>query len=511
MTYYDRLSAQDNSFLLMETHDVHMHVASTMVFDSGPLRTEDGGVDVSAILATLQAALPQIVRYRQKLQWIPFENHAVWVDDPNFDLEDHIRHTSLPKPGTPAQLKQLAARVMSQPLDRNRPLWETWVVEGLDGGDSFALITKVHHCMIDGASGVDLAQVLLSPSSEPLKVEALPLPAARPAPTPAELTRDEAWRRLSMPLQILRGARSFIDEAEDLKQELTIRGNALINMFSTGISADETPLNGKVGPHRAFDWLELSLDDLKEIRRVWGCSLNDVVLTIVTGAVRNYLIRRGVDPSRIEFKVSTPVSVRTEEQKGQLGNQVSSWIIPIPIELEDPKAQLDAIHEETSRLKETRQALAVEMIMKVAEVTPSTLLSLGAQSLSGPINTIVTNVPGPQFPLYCNGAKLKGIYPQVPLLENLGLGIALMSYDGKACWGFNTDPSLVPDGDLFVEKVKESVNAVRVAAGLPELVEPKVEPAKKKRKARSKKVAAKSNGSMDSGDKPAISAASARR
>ncbi len=461
---YDRLSAQDNSFLLLEGDNVRMHVASVLVFDAGPLRTDDGGIDFKAIRQTIEMALPEIHRYRQRLAWIPLENHAVWVDDAHFDLEYHVRHTSLPKPGSAAQLKKLAARIMSQPLDRNRPLWETWVIEGLDGGDSFALLTKIHHCMIDGASGVDLAQVLLSASPDPLPVRDIPTYMPRPTPSALDLAIDEARRRLSLPGEILRGVRSFVDEAEDLRAEVEVRAKALLGTMGVGLSADETPLNGKLGPHRAFDWLDVPLDELKAVRRAWDCSINDVVLTIVTGAVRGYLIRRGVDPTSLEFKVSAPVSVRSEEEKGKLGNQVSSWILALPIHLEDPRDQLRAIHEETSRLKETRQALGVQMMMQVAEFTPSTLLSLGAQSLSGPIYTIVTNVPGPQIPLYCNGARLKALYPMVPLMENLGLGIALMSYAGSVGFGFNSDPDLVPDADLFVEKIRESLEAVKTAA-----------------------------------------------
>ncbi len=464
MTRYERLSAQDNSFLLLERHDVHMHVASTLVFDAGPLRKQDGGVDMAAIRDTLLAALPVVPRYRQRLQWIPLENHAVWVDDPHFDLDDHLIHTALPKPGTRSQLKKLSARIMSRPLDRKRPLWETWVIEGLDSGRSFALVTKIHHCMIDGASGVDLAQVLLRPTAERIVVGEAPLPPPRPAPSTAALVLDETVRRLCMPLEIARGVRSFVEEADDLRHELSVRARALIGTFSTGLSTDDTPLNGKVGPHRAFDWLEVPLEELKAVRKAWECSINDVVLTIVTGAVRSYLLRHDVDPSAIEFKVSTPVSVRTESERGQLGNRVSSWVLVLPIEHADPRAQLDAIHRETTRLKETRQALGVEMMMQVAEWTPSTLLSLGARALSGPINSIVTNVPGPQMPLYCNGARLEAIYPQVPLLEGLGVGIALMSYDGRVFWGVNSDPEIVADADGFVAGLRESLEAVRRAA-----------------------------------------------
>ncbi len=463
---YDRLSAQDNSFLLFESHDVHMHVSSTLVFDSGPLRTPDGGIDVEAIKRTISASLHHIPRYRQRLAWIPFESHAVWVDDPHFDLDYHVRHTALPRPGTSEQLKKLSARIMAQPLDRRRPLWETWVVEGLDDGEGFALITKIHHCMIDGASGVDLSYILLSPSPEIPDLPEPPRFVPRPAPGPFELWRDEVSRRAALPFRAARSFRSFVDETEDVLAELQVRARALAELAGMGVKADESPLNGEVGPHRAFDWLEVPLEELKAIRKAWGCTINDVVLTVVTGAVREYLKLRGVDPARLDFRVSSPVSVRSEEERGRLGNRVSSWVLTLPIAEAEPKRQLDAIHAETRRLKESRQALGVEMMMQVAEWTPSTLLSLGAQSLSGPVNTIVTNVPGPPIPLYCHGARLHAIYPQVPLMQGIGLGIALVSYAGTVCWGFNSDPDLVPDAGVFVDQVRASLERVCRAAGV---------------------------------------------
>jgi WS/DGAT/MGAT family acyltransferase len=231
-----------------------------------------------------------------------------------------------------------------------------------------------------------------------------------------------------------------------------------------GMSADATPLNGSVGPHRRFEWWRVPLGELKAMRHALGCTINDVVLTVVTGAVREYLLLRGVDPERLSFRVSAPVSVRNAEERGRLGNRVSSWVIELPIREPDPLAQLAAIHAETARLKEERTALGVETIMKLAELTPSTLLSLGARAASGPINTIVTNVPGPQFPLYLQGARLLELYPQVPLLDSLGVGIALASYDGHVHWGINSDPELVPDADVFLEQLRAAYARVSSAA-----------------------------------------------
>jgi diacylglycerol O-acyltransferase len=461
---YDRLSAQDNSFLLLETPHVHMHVASTLIFEVGPFRTAEGGIDVARFKRATEAVLHRIPRYRQKLHWIPGFQHAVWVDDPRFNLDFHIRHTALPKPGSAAQLKRLSARVMAQPLDRRRPLWENWLVEGLEGGERFALITKIHHCMIDGASGMDLSQILMSTSPETPELERPPPFVPRQSPSRLELLRGEVLRTLGTPLRIARDLRRFSEETDDVRAELRTRLRAVVKMAGMGISAHRTPLNGAVGPHRRFDWWRVPLAEMKAIRRALGCTINDVVLTVVTGAVREYLILRGVDPSSITFRVSAPVSVRNAEQRGKLGNRVSSWVIALPLAYADPREQLAAIHTETARLKEERTALGVEMIMKLAEFTPPALLTLGARAASGPINTIVTNVPGPQFPLYLQGARLLELYPQVPLMESLGVGIALASYDGHVHWGFNFDPDVVPDADGFVEQIRAAYARVAAAA-----------------------------------------------
>jgi len=375
-----------------------------------------------------------------------------------------MRHTSLPYPGSDEQLKRLSARIMAQPLDRTRPLWETWVVEGLEG-DRFALITKIHHCMIDGSSGVDIAQIQMSMTPD-REIPEVPRYVPRPAPTRGELLRDAIMRRITMPLKALQGFSSFANETADLSADIGARLKILWNLAGMASKADKTPLNGRLSPHRSFDWLEMSLADVKAVRKGLNCSVNDIVLTVVTGAVREFFLRRGVNLSDIDFRVSTPVSVRKEDEEGKLGNRVSTWIISLPLECEDPRDQLEAIHDTTQELKHSNQALGVEMIMAIAEYAPSSLLSLGAQSISGPINTIVTNVPGPQFPLYLQGAELEALYPQVPLLENLGLGIALMSYNGRICWGFNADPDIVPDLEAFVRLIGESFVRVADVAGV---------------------------------------------
>ncbi len=463
---YDRLTALDTSFLIFEKPNQYTHVASTQIFDAGPLRRPDGGIDFARIRDAHERLLHRIPRYRQVIRWIPVYQHPVWVDDAEFNLDYHLRHTSLPRPGTDAQLKRLSARIMQQHLDRSRPLWETWVVEGLEG-DRFALISKIHHCMIDGVSGVDLIQVLLStdPHAE------LPDPPAyvpRPEPTRGELLRDEVQRRVTLPLRALQDFRAFASEAQDLRREIGVRLRAVRETLANASNASETPINQPVGPHRRWDWLKIDVAEIKQIRKKLGGSLNDVVLTVVTGGFRRFFQRRGLDVRELDFRVMTPVSVRSESERGTLGNRVSAWVIRLPLGEADPRKQLAAIEERTTELKETRQAIGATLLTEVAEWTPTTLLSLGARNnlRALPINTVCTNVPGPQELMYLCGARLLEAWPHVPLAENVGLGIALLSYDGKLHWGVTGDYDLVPDIADFIAALGEAYQDLRELAGI---------------------------------------------
>lgn len=459
---YDRLTALDNSFLLFEKPNAYTHVASTMILEAGPLRLEDGGIDFDAIKKAHAAILHRIPRYRQVLKWVPFTNQPVWVDDPEFSLDFHLRHTSLPKPGTEQQLKRLSARIMQQHLDRRRPLWETWVVEGLEG-DRFAIITKTHHCMIDGVSGVDILQHLLQPT-EDATLETPPEYVPRETPSGAELLRDEIWRRAILPFEVARDVSTFAREAKDFRHEVTSRFRAVASMLGASFGQpSETPINGPIGPHRRFDWHKTPIAEIKKIRRALGGSLNDVVLTIVTGAFRRFFTNRGMALADLDFRVMTPVSVRSESERGALGNRVSAWILDLPLDEADPEKQLERISKRTAELKESKQAVGADILTQVAEWTPATLLSLGARNATRllPFNTVVTNVPGPQFPMYMLGARLIEVYPHVPLVDNLGLGIALLSYDGELHWGVNADYGRVPDLDAFIDDLESAYQELR--------------------------------------------------
>lgn len=465
-SFYERLTALDSSFLLLEKRNSPLHVASTLTFAADPLRTDEGGIDAERIKKHMASELHRIPRYRQKIRWIPFTSRPVWVDDERFNIDYHVRHTSLPRPGTDEQLKRLSARIMEQPLDESRPLWETWIVEGLDGG-RFGLISKVHHCMIDGVSGVDLLKILLSPTEEVHELAKKSRFLPRRAPSNFELWRDEMLRRATLPLQLANGVRALVSEAEEARRETISRLRSAADMLGSTLSlAPDTPLNAPVSPHRRFDWLTMDLAEVKQIRRAFGCSINDVVLAVVTGAMQRFLQRRNMNPASVDFKVMSPVSVRSDAQQGKLGNQVSAWILELPLDEADPRDQIRTIAARTSELKEKRSAVGATVLTEAAEWGSSTLLALGARNVSRilPFNLVVTNVPGPQFPMYMLGAKLLNTYPLVPLVDNMGLGLAQMSYDGKLCWGFNADYDLLPDLPAIVRGTEEAFEELKALA-----------------------------------------------
>ncbi len=454
--HYDRLSAQDNTFLVGETPTAHMHIGGVSIYEISDLTTPLGGLDFAKLRAAVEGVLHRIPRYRQKLQWTPVFGNPVWVDDPNFNLDYHLRHTSLPGPGSAAQLKALSSRVMAQQLDRERPLWEFWFVEGLEGGDHFAMITKIHHCMIDGKAGVDLVQTLLSIKPEKEVLEPEPYTPRR-APSSQELLRDELLRRGAMPFLALQSFQNFREETGNLREELGLRVRALGELFGHALNPpSETPINGPLGPHRRFDWLSFPLEDVKALRRKASCTVNDVVLCTASGAFRRYLQLRNVEPSKLNFRAAAPVSMRSDAERGELGNRVSSWQVRLPIEVEEPIERLRIISELTRELKEKNHAIGIELMMNVAEWTPPVLLSLGAQAAGGQTNTIITNVPGPQFPLYLLGARLIDMFPMAPLLETMGMSTALFSYDGKINWGFVADYNQMPDLGSFAQAIEDA-------------------------------------------------------
>jgi diacylglycerol O-acyltransferase len=468
---YERLSALDHSFLLAEKPSVHMHVAAVQIFEAGPLKTNDGGVDFEAFERRVAAVLHLAPRCRQRIEWTPFEHHPIWVDDREFDLGEHVLLTRMPRPGTDEQFKAFAAEILEHQLDRSRPLWEIWVVEGLSG-DRFAVVSKFHHCMIDGALGADLLSILFSPSSE-VSVEAPEPYLPRRSPRGWELSRDSWQRWMDMPGDALRAARKFSRDTTTPWEDLATGAGSVGSLMGWAVRpASDSPLNGTLDARRRIDWTSTPLDDVRAVGKAAGCSLNDVVLATVAGAVRRFLIDRGTSAD-IDFRISAPINTRRSGEEKLPGNHVSAWIVPLPTGEEDPSRRITAIAGVTRELKRRRDGLGMEWLTAAAEWAPAAMLSLGVRLASGPINMVVTNVPGPAFPLFMLGARLEALHPVVPLLEGSALGIALFSYNGTLCWGFNAGHDLLPDLGTFVGHIDESFAELAGTFGVGAAVAPR--------------------------------------
>lgn len=464
--HYEPLTTADSPFLAFETPNCHMHLGGTAIFDARPLMTPEGGVDIDRIRAHVGSRLHLIPRYRQRLAYVPLENHPVWVDDEHFSLAFHVRHTAIPKPGNERQLKRLAGRIMSQQLDRDRPLWELWIVEGLEG-NRFALITKTHHCIADGISAVDLLTVLLSLDAAAPPVDEPPAWTPRPTPSARRLLRDTWLRRANLPLNVWAALRYVLQKPDRVWARVVEGTMATARTIGAGLPLpSETPLNKPIGPHRRLDWVALDLAELKEVKNRLGGTVNDVVLAIVAGAIRRFLRHRHVELERLHFRVVIPVSVRTVDQRGTVNNRASAWLMSLPIDEENPYARLVRVQETTLALKQSRQERGPAVLGEAAEMVGTAFLTLGVRLVSrlSPFNLIVTNIPGPQTPLYLLGAQLLAGYPLVPLFENQGLGIALFSYAGQVFWGVNADWELVPDVDEVARAIQASFAELRDAA-----------------------------------------------
>ncbi len=464
---YERLSPLDTSFLALETDDLHMHVAAVGIFEAGPLQRSDGSVDIDRIRALVESKMQYVPRYRQKLAWVPFERHPVWVDDPEFDLTFHVRHSSLPRPGTDEQLKEFVGRVASHNLDRAKPLWELWIVEGLTD-DRFAIVAKIHHCMIDGLAGVDLMAVMFNviPTGE---IEEIATWRPRPIPSGAELLAGEAGRRLRASIDLVKDLTGLVQDAERIAGSAGRRLRAVTHSLASGwlSSASATPLNGRMSPNRRIDWQVTDLNQIKAVKNAFGGTVNDTVLTVAAGAIRSFLQEaRDFPVEDLDYRVMAPVSVRSADQAGQLGNQVAMWLVSLPVSEPDPGERFRKVQQETQKLKETDQALGASTLAQLSTGAPSTLVALGARLAAGtmrPFNMTVTNVPGPQFPLYLLESRLLVQVPLVPLWAQHGLGLAQFSYDGALTWGLNADRDLVPDLRLFGEAIQASLDELSAA------------------------------------------------
>ena len=462
-SHSDRLSALDATFLAIESTNVHMHVGTVGIFAAGPLRSDGGGLDMARIRDLAEPALRENARFRQRLERVPVFDHWAWVDDARFDLDYHLRHTSLPEPGDVRQLKRLAGRIFSQKLDRGRPLWEMWFVEGLADG-RFAVITKVHHCMIDGISGVDLLAGFVQTSADARERSTSARFVPRPAPGPRQLFADELAHRASLPLRAAAGGLQLLRQPRRTLERMGHTTAAVGHALGAGFgSASETPFNQDIGPHRRFDWARMDLADVKEVKGRFGGTVNDVVLAVTAGALRQFLLRRAVSVDELDFHVMMPVNVRGEDQRGKLGNRVASVRARLPVDVHDPGRRMARVIEETRRLKGSDLVEGTELLETLSDFTATSLFAQLARlsTLTRSYNLTVTNVPGPQAPVDLLGARMEEVYPLVPLFSNQGLGIALFSYDQGLFWGFDADWDALPDLHDLVGAVQEELERLR--------------------------------------------------
>ena len=458
----DRLSALDVSFLNIEDETAHMHVASVLIFDGEAPSHED-------FTASVSRRLHLVPRYRQKIAELPLNaGRPRWVDDPHFNIGYHVARTALPKPGSEEQLRDLAGRIFSQQLDRDRPLWELWIIEGLEGG-RFAAISKTHHALIDGIAGVDLISVIFDTKPTPTVPPDPGRPwHPRPMPSTAELVAEALVDRATVPRETL-GAVS-----DALRRPREIAGGVVAQLVGVGAMAwaglrpaPASPYNRRIGPHRRFAWVRTSLSDLKAIKDTLGGTVNDVVLASVAGALGRHMRRHGVDTTDLTLRAFVPVSVRTDDQRGGTGNQVSGMIAPLPVGEEDPRRRLATVSEAMQVIKNSGQAVGAKALTDLTGFAPPNILSQASRLSARQrfVNLVVTNVPGPQDALYLGGRELRDVFPMVPLANNTALGIAIMSYHGRMNFGLHADWDVLPDLEDLAEDLERSLADLARAAG----------------------------------------------
>ena len=480
----DRLTPLDASFLHLEDSNQPMHVGCVMIFDGDAPEYDD-------FVGHVRSRLSMVPRYRQKLAPVPLgQGRPKWVDDDDFDICFHVRSTAVPAPGTERELKRLAARVFATNLDREKPLWEMWLVDGLSGG-RFAVVSKTHHAIVDGVSGMDILSVLFAPDDEEQRRESHEW-QPQPAPGGLHLLAEALVERATQPAEIFRGIRAVVRRPVKVARkafEYAVGAGALA--WAGLQPAPRTPYNARmVGSNRRFTWVRGNLDDVKSIKNAMGGTVNDVILTVVTRALRKHLLERGEDIDGLTMKAFVPVSMRSDEDRGgeKLGNQVGGIIAPLPVGCPNPQQCLDQISEAMGGLKKSGQPVGAQALTELTGFAPPNLID---QAVRLPIpqrfvNLVVTNVPGPQFPLHMAGRELLDIFPLVPIGNNMNLGIAIVSYNGTIDFGLVGDYSALPDLDKLGELFAEALTDLGEAAGVEVRADtPRTEP----------RVAGRTNGS----------------
>lgn len=456
----DPMSPLDASFLYIENENNHMHIAVVAIFEGPPPRGEE-------IEEMIASKLDQVPRYRQKVRFVPFDvGRPVWSDDHHFNLRYHVRHTALPSPGTDEQLQTLVGRVMSQQLDRSKPLWETWIVEGLEDG-SWAMLSKTHHCMVDGVSGSDLLSVLLDEAPD---VEHPPPRRwkAGPRPSAAALVGDAMLDSLRRPREGFAMLRKRLSAPGRLLHDLEELAEGFRAFRSSDDTKLESSLNGPIGPHRRWLWARTTVADVKKIRGAHGGTLNDVVLAAIALGFRELMRSRGEPLEGFSVRTLVPVSIRKQEERGVPSNRISAMLAELPMDIGDPVECLAAIREEMDGLKEHHQADATEALNSITGLASPVLLAMAARLFADfeqhAVQTVTTNVPGPRATLYAGGRRMRTAYPYVPLFGSVRIGVAIFSYAGHLTFGITGDYETAADIEVLAEGIEAGITNLLAAS-----------------------------------------------
>jgi diacylglycerol O-acyltransferase len=458
----DRLTGLDSSFLHLERAGAHMHVASVLIF-------EGASPSIQELTDHLVGRLDVVPRYRQRLAQVPLgQGRPVWVDDPHFNPGYHIRHTALPAPFDDETLKRLAGRLFSQRLDRTKPLWEIWLVDGMSE-DRFAVIGKTHHALVDGISGVDITTVLFDTRPDPEGTGSARGWVARPLPSRAQLLADAIVERATVPREMVRGVRALVRTPRHIvdRARETLAGVGALAWAGVN-AAPPSPFNVPIGPHRRYTWVDADLDEFRAIKTKLGGTVNDVILAAVAGALGAYLRGIGHDTTGLVLKAMVPVSVRADVERGALGNRVAAMWAPLPVGIVDAHERFAQISAAMDGLKESGQAVGAQVLTEVTGFAPPTIIAQAArlQARQRFFNLVVTNVPGPQAPLYLLGRRLIAMYPVVPLAANQALGVAIFSYNGRIGFGLLGDYDALPGLEQIAAELENAIAELASAAGV---------------------------------------------
>jgi len=465
---HERLRALDEAFLHLERVDTPMHVGAVAILERAPFLDADGRFRLDDVRRLIGSRMQLIPKFRQRVVPVPFgRGRAVWTDHESFTVADHVHLTALPGRGSRRDLFSLAERLMGQLLDRGRPLWEMWFVDGVDGGEHVGLIHRSHHTLTDGVSGVDLALAVLDFTPEPMVLDDDGWRAG-PPPEPATLVSESLRRTLSLPRDAACAARRLLDAPRDCAAEAVKVGRQLASFAEGALTAPRLSINDGIGTGRSFQTVNVPFDGLRRVGRTFGCTVNDVVLAAVSSALGRLLDDRGELHDELVVKAFCPVSVRVDEERMELGNRISAMFVPLPVAEVDARLRLNAVRTSTTSLKERGQANGAAAVLGLSELASPAMLGLAARAAHRqPLaNVIVTNIPGPEAPLYCLGARMLEVYPIAPLSQNLTVNVAILSYGGNLHFGLLGDGASNRDLERLAGGIEDALQELQ---DLPEV------------------------------------------